>query len=173
MRPLPPVISKEIGLRHEWRVEIEADSNPALTIVTLGPKHQKPWRRLWLQYLDFYQVDLSAHVTAHTWHNILDNENVLGLGACRGPELVGFAIVILHEASWSDRRSAYIEDLFVCSSERGRGFGRRIIDGVIRRARADRCGAVYWHTQASNTVARRLYDSCCPADDFVRYRLPI
>src|SRR6266496_3414113 len=152
-------------------MEIEAECNPALTIVTLRPKHQEQWHRLWLQYLDFYKVDLSEHVTAHTWRNILENENVLGLGACRGPELVGFAIAILHEATWSDRQSAYLEDLFVCSAERGRGSGRRIIDEVIRRARANGCGTVCWHTQTSNTVARRLYDSYCPADDFVRYRL--
>jgi len=173
IRPLPPIISKEIGLRHECWMGTEADIEPALTIAKLRPQEEGQWRRLWRQYLDFYEVDLAEPVTAHAWHNILENENVLGLGASRGSDLVGFAIVILHEATWSLRRSAYLEDLFVCSAQRGRGVGRRIIDQLIHRARASGWGTIYWHTQASNSGARALYDSYCLADDFVRYRLTI
>jgi GNAT superfamily N-acetyltransferase len=154
-------------------METEADKEPALTIAALRPQHEERWRRLWRQYLDFYEVDLPECVTAHSWRNILENENVLGLGASRGSGLVGFAIVILHEATWSVRRNAYLEDLFVRRDERGRGVGRRIIDHLIRRARADAWGTLYWHTQSSNTGARRLYDQFCQADDFVRYRLMI
>ena len=80
---------------------------------------------------------------------------------------------ILHEATWSIGRAAYLEDLFVRDDERGRGTGRTLIDEVIRCARAAHCATVYWHTQASNDVARRLYDSYGRADDFVRYRLPL
>jgi len=173
IRPLPPTISKEIGLLHERRMEAEVDKESALTIAALRPQQEEQWRRLWRQYLDFYEVDLAEVVTAHAWRNILENQNVLGLGASRSSDLVGFAIVILHEATWSLRRNAYLEDLFVCSDERGRGVGRRIVDQLIHRARANEWGTVYWHTQAGNTGARALYDSYCLADDFVRYRLTI
>jgi GNAT superfamily N-acetyltransferase len=173
IQPLPPIISKEIGLHHECCMETKADKEPALTIAALRPEQEDQWRWLWEQYLDFYEVGLAEDVTAHAWRNILVNQNVLGLGASRSSDLIGFAIVILHEATWSVRRNAYLEDLFVCGDERGRGIGRRIIDQLIDRARANEWGTVYWHTQASNTGARALYDSYCLADDFVRYRLTI
>jgi GNAT superfamily N-acetyltransferase len=154
-------------------METKAASDPALTIAPLCPDHEGQWRRLWRQYLDFYKVDLSELVTAHTWRSILENDNILGLGASRGSGLVGFAIVVIHDATWSDRRSACLEDLFVRSAERGRGVGRGLIDQVIDLARANEGGAVYWHTQAGNAGARALYDTYGLADDFVRYRLAL
>jgi ribosomal protein S18 acetylase RimI-like enzyme len=129
------------------------------------------WRSLWRSYCEFYQVSLSDAVTAHTWRNIVANDRVIGLAASRGGELAGFGIAVLHDATWSEGPSAYLEDLFVREDERGRGIGRAIIDELILRGRAEGWGAIYWHTRADNAAARRLYDSYCPADDFVRYRL--
>jgi len=44
-------------------------------------------------------------------------------------------------------------------------------DDLVARARAAGWSRLYWHTQESNAVARRLYDQFGHADDFVRYRL--
>ena len=139
----------------------------------IEPRHEGQWHDLWKQYLDFYDAEIPDAVTRHTWQRMLDDELVIGLAAVSPTGLVGFAITILHEATWSIGRTSYLEDLFVGADERGRGTGRKLIDEVIRRARAEGCVSVYWHTRASNVVARRLYDSFCAADDFVRYRLSL
>jgi GNAT superfamily N-acetyltransferase len=144
-----------------------------IRIESIRPQQEEQWRGLWSQYLDFYRAQVPEAVTAHTWQRILENESVVGLAAVRGTDLVGFAIAILHEASWSIGRTAYLEDLFVQSDQRGRGTGRMLIDELIRRTRLEGCATLYWHTQASNADARRLYDSYGSADDFVRYRLAL
>ena len=46
-----------------------------------------------------------------------------------------------------------------------------MIEDLIALARARGWSRLYWHTQAGNVPARRLYDSFVRADDFVRYRL--
>lgn len=168
-RPLAPTIPTPDCARHEDRMEDKA--NRELTVDAIGAGHEKEWRHLWQQYLEFYETDLPEAVTAQTWQNILANDKVIGLGAIRSGRLIGFAIIIIHQATWSDRPTAYLEDLFVSSDERGQGAGRMLIDEVIGRARGCGWGSLYWHTRASNAVARRLYDSYCGADDFVRYRL--
>lgn len=142
-----------------------------LIIGPLRSGHEEEWRRLWQHYLEFYETDLHGAVTAHTWQHILANDDVVGIGATRDGRLVGFAIVIVHPATWSDRPAAYLEDLFVSSDQRGLGVGRMLVDETIRCAKASGWGSLYWHTQAKNAAARRLYDSYCQADDVVRYRL--
>jgi GNAT superfamily N-acetyltransferase len=141
--------------------------------LAIQPQHERQWRDLWQQYLNFYDAGVPDLVTDLTWQKMLDGGSVIGLAAVCPPNLVGFAIAVLHEATWSIGRAAYLEDLFVCDNERGRGVGRKLIDEVILCARAEGCAVVYWHTRASNDAARRLYDSYADADDFVRYRLTL
>lgn len=150
---------------------MKSASAPDLTVGPILACNEEEWRQLWQRYLEFYETDLPGPVTAHTWQNILANDNVVGIGAMRGERLVGFAIIVIHQATWSERPAAYLEDLFVSSDERGQGVGRMLIDEAIRRARASGWGSLYWHTKANNAAARRLYDTYCQADDFVRYRL--
>ena len=40
-------------------------------------------------------------------------------------------------------------------------------------ARAKGWHRLYWHTDATNTTARKLYDSFIPTDGNVRYRLTL
>lgn len=50
-------------------------------------------------------------------------------------------------------------DIVVDESHRGRGFGRRIMNGIIDAAKAKRLGKGYLQVLASNTVALELYES--------------
>ena len=40
-------------------------------------------------------------------------------------------------------------------------------------ARARGCVRVYWHTQTSNTTARRLYDQVALDKRFMQYQIPL
>ena len=144
-----------------------------LVIKDLQPRHEAQWRVLWGQYAEFYKARISEAVTAQTWQSICEDREFVGLAATRSGALAGFAIAIVHKATWSIGGTVYLEDLFVAPSERGRGIGRALIDEVLKRARERGCASVYWHTQSENAAARRLYDSYCQADNFVRYRIPL
>lgn len=141
-------------------------------IRTAAAADETEWRRLWAGYLDFYETVVPAHVTNATWTRMLDpGSSMLGRVAEGDKGLLGFTISVVHPSTWSDRSIAYLEDLFVDPQDRSRGLGRALIDDLLELARQHGWSRLYWHTNAGNSVARRLYDRYCPADGFVRYRL--
>lgn len=132
------------------------------------------WRRLWTGYNDFYETSVADPVTDHTLHRLLDPASpVVGRIAENNGRIVGFAIFVLHESTWTTSPSCYLEDLFVDPSARGAGAGHALIQDLIDLGRSRGWSRVYWHTRATNEKARRLYDRFVEADDFVRYRLTL
>lgn len=141
-----------------------------LAVRDAAPTDEPRWRALWADYLRFYRTELTEAVTADTWRRILDPASAL---FCRvatlDEQVVGFAVCVLHEGTWSPAPVCYLEDLFVDDSTRGGGAGRALIDDLAARGRRDGWRRLYWHTQNGNAVARRLYDHYASVSDFVRY----
>lgn len=130
------------------------------------------WRRLWDGYTRFYGAVVPPQVTERTWARILDPASpVIGRVAEREGRLVGLTVSVLHEATWAITPVLYLEDLFVDPDTRGGGIGRALMQDVIAQAEGRGCARLYWHTEAHNAAARRLYDTFVQADDFVRYRM--
>ncbi len=130
------------------------------------------WRRLWAGYNAFYHAHVDDLVTSVTWSRILDpGAPVFSRLAEREGRAVGISVSVLHPGTWTPDPICYLEDLFVEADARGSGVGRALIDDLIALGRERGWGRLYWHTQACNAIARRLYDRYTAADDFVRYRL--
>jgi GNAT superfamily N-acetyltransferase len=64
----------------------------------------------------------------------------------------------------------YLQDLFTDASQRGKGVGRALIEGVYGQARLAGSPRVYWHTHETNTTAMALYDKVAQHSGFVVYR---
>jgi len=144
----------------------------SLTIRPVRQDDEAVWRELWAGYLDFYEAALPATVTDATWNRILaDDDTFQAIVAERDGEVIGFANVVLHDFTWSDRPAALLHDLFVRPDVRGGGVGRALIDHVVAQGRRERWNRVYWLTKEDNATARRLYDTYAPADGFIRYRV--
>ncbi|MFG1463983.1 GNAT family N-acetyltransferase [Xanthobacter sp. DSM 24535] len=145
-----------------------------ITIRDAQPQDEARWRVLWAGYTAFYEAEIPADITAYTWERILDPASSI---FCRVAEnagvVVGFAVCVLHPGTWDRGPRCYLEDLFVDEAVRGGGIGRMLIQNLIDAGKAEGWQDLYWHTKASNATARRLYDSFAPADEFVRYRLPL
>ena len=142
-----------------------------LTIRELRRDDKAQWDDLWRGYLDFYRQTLSADVTQLTWNRLIDaNQQPHALVAEDGARVVGFVHYHFHLSTWSAAGYCYLEDLFVDPGYRGKGAGRALIEAVYEAA--DQCGVpgVYWHTEATNTPARTLYDKLAKLTPFVRYR---
>jgi GNAT superfamily N-acetyltransferase len=137
------------------------------------PDDEAAWRGLWAQYLDFYETELADEVTATTWARIVGPDPAFFCRVAVNSEdtTVGFAIGIVHPASWTTAPVLYLEDLFVDPSARGGGVGRALIDDLVALCKARGWARLYWHTDTDNARARALYDSYQPADAVVRYRL--
>ena len=132
------------------------------------------WRQLWAAYLAFYEATVDAEATDFTLRRILDPVNPLfGRIAEREGVVVGFAVCVLHEGTWSTRPTCYLEDLFVDPAVRGAGVGRGLLDDLLSLSAERGWSSIYWHTRSDNVQARKLYDHYVTADEFVRYRLAI
>lgn len=143
-----------------------------IAVRDIEPPDYPDWLRMWRAYCAFYETDVSAAVTASTWHRIIARDagvyGLLAVGAATG-EPLGFANYVVHPFTWSERPACYLEDLFVRAERRGGGVGRTLIDALVARGGRSGWARVYWMTRESNAAARRLYDRFGAADDFVRY----
>ncbi|WP_245607123.1 GNAT family N-acetyltransferase [Pseudonocardia spinosispora] len=136
------------------------------------------WLPLWDGYNAFYgrsgATALPTDVTRMTWARFLDAyEPVHALVAESGRELIGLAHYLFHRNTISLMPDCYLQDLFTIAPARGRGVGLGLITAVNERARTLGAARVYWHTQATNETARRLYDKVAELPGFVLYRQPL
>ncbi len=141
----------------------------------LRQEDRAPWDVLWAGYLAFYGASLAPETTEATWGRLLDpGAPMFGRVAVDVEgRLLGFAHALAHEGTWTTTPQCYLEDLFVDPKARGVGAGRALIDDLLAVCRARGWSRLYWHTQAGNAAARRLYDAYSPADDMLRYRVGV
>ncbi|WP_343078754.1 GNAT family N-acetyltransferase [Ostreiculturibacter nitratireducens] len=146
----------------------------SLGIRDAAPGDEAQWRRLWRDYLDYYGVTLAPGVADRTWARILDADCSLSMRvAVTDRGIVGFAIYLAHESSWSLAQDCYLEDLFVSEAARGRGIGRALIEDVIALARSRGYSRLYWMADQENATARALYDRFAETDNHIRYRMTL
>lgn len=132
---------------------------------------QTAWRPLWDAYCTFYEAHVPDEVSATTWARFFDPAEAMFIfGAYDDSDrLIGFTTYLFHRSTWSSAWSCYLEDLFVDPNVRGGGTGAALIEAVADIAREKECGRLYWHTNASNKVARGLYDKVADLTEFLKY----
>lgn len=137
-----------------------------------APADEDAFRRLYAAYVAFLASTVEPAVVSHTIRRFSDPSSGM---FCRiaeaGGVVRGFAVCLLHEGTWVTRPICYLEDLFVDPAARGAGLGRALIEDLAAICRDRGYARLYWHTQASNATARRLYDRFAAADGAVRYTM--
>nr|WP_279116148.1 GNAT family N-acetyltransferase [Enterobacter soli] len=145
----------------------------AVTVRAVRAEDYPQWRPLWDGYTHFYDCVLDESVTASTWERALDPYSSM---FCRVAEsegrVIGFAMCVLHEGTWSTAPLCYLEDLFVDATLRGAGTGQALIDALMEEGKREGWSKLYWVTRQNNP-ARKLYDRFGEADDYVRYRISL
>lgn len=143
----------------------------SIEIRPVSPADHAVWLPLWQGYLQFYQSELPAEVSAITWQRFLDPSEPThaALAWCDG-QAVGLVQWIFHRTNWSVEHSCYLQDLFVAEGLRGSGVGRQLIEHVYAQARAAGASRVHWLTHESNTDARQLYERIAERSGFLQYR---
>jgi GNAT superfamily N-acetyltransferase len=132
------------------------------------------WKALWDGYNAFYgragPTALPDAITARTWDWFFDPaESVFSLVAESEGRVVGLAHYLFHRSTSRPTDVCYLQDLFTAGDLRGRGIGRRLIEGVLESARAAGCCRVHWQTHARNAAARALYDQLAEHRGFLVY----
>ncbi|MET8849323.1 GNAT family N-acetyltransferase [Amycolatopsis sp. NPDC004625] len=143
-----------------------------ITIGGLTEEDRPAWENLFAGYNSFYGRTLAPDLVDRAWREFASGARMHALGARLGGELVGIVHFLTH-ASTTSADVCYLQDLFTDEKARGRGAARALIEAVADWARTQGCGRVYWHTQTSNTTARRLYDRVALDKGFMQYQLPL
>jgi GNAT superfamily N-acetyltransferase len=148
-----------------------ATTIPPATVRRLLDTDHDRWQLLWAGYLAFYRADVPPEVTALTFERLRDGRDGLAaLVAVDGDDqAIGFAHLVFHPSTWSDRGYCYLEDLYVEPAHRGAGVARALIEAVYALAAERGVQRVYWHTQQYNGPARSLSDTVGTPTSFVVY----
>ena len=129
------------------------------------------WRRLWRDYLAFYETDLPENIYDIYFERLLgdDSQDFHGLIAELDGQPIGLTHYVFHRHGWKIENTCYLQDLYADPNARGQGVGRALIEAVY--AAADKAGApsVYWLTQDFNAEARVLYDRIGELTPFIKY----
>lgn len=147
---------------------------PELTIRPIEAADEEGWRRLWTDYLAFYETTLPEAIFEQTFARIVADAHPgpFGMLAVADGRPVGLVHYIFHRSCWKIEESCYLQDLYVEPGTRGGGVGRKLIETVYARADAAGNPRVYWLTQEFNYRGRMLYDSVGVRTPFIRYDRP-
>lgn len=140
---------------------------------SLEQSDHESWRRLWTDYLTFYETSVPEAVYALTWKRLFDDGafEPRGFIALLDDRPVGLVHYMFHRTCWSEADNCYLQDLFSAPEARGNGVGTALIDAV-RKAAAERgVTNIYWMTHETNATARRLYDKVARRTGFIEYDL--
>lgn len=148
--------------------------NQAVRIRPIERSDYDAWCALWNGYNAFYgrtgATALPEQITSATWKRFFTaDEPVRGFVAVQQSEIVGLANYLFHRSTTRLHDVCYLQDLYTIKEQRGKGIGRQLILAVYEAARQEGCSRVYWHTQASNTSGRALYDKVAAHKGFIVY----
>ncbi|MES2129561.1 MAG: GNAT family N-acetyltransferase [Pseudomonadota bacterium] len=144
------------------------------TIRPIERQDYAQWRVLWDGYNAFYgrsgPTSLDEAITEATWERFFSaQEPVHALVAIEQGQVVGLAHFLYHRSTTRLHDVCYLQDLFTVEHLRGRGVGRRLIEGVYAVAHEAGSSRVYWSTQTSNAAGRALYDKVARHLGFIIY----
>jgi GNAT superfamily N-acetyltransferase len=86
---------------------------------------------------------------------------------------VGFAVYFFNFSTWLGRPGLYLEDLFVKTEMRGRGYGRALLVHLAKIARDHNCGRMEWAVLTWNEPAIEFYKKigAVPLEEWRVFRL--
>ncbi len=143
-----------------------------LTIRPLAAADETQWRRLWTDYLAFYESTVPEEVFRTTFERLLSDGEYepSALIAELDGQPVGLVHYLFHRHCWRVENACYLQDLYADPQVRGTGVGRALIEAVYAAADKAGCPSVYWLTQDFNETARQLYDRIAKKTPFIVYR---
>jgi GNAT superfamily N-acetyltransferase len=143
-----------------------------LTVTRPAVDDRAAWESLFRAYIDFYGRSEPQSMYDRAWEEFARDERLHALVAKADGQVVGI-VHFLEHPSTSSADVCYLQDLFTTPLARGQGVGRALIEAVADHAQELGCARLYWQTQTTNTVARRLYDTITDDSTFTVYRLPL
>jgi GNAT superfamily N-acetyltransferase len=142
-----------------------------VTVRQLQLSDHADWRRLWTDYLVFYNATVPEEVYAGTWRRLFTPGEFepKGFIALFEGKPAGLVHYLYHRSCWSLTNNCYLQDLYADPAARGRGVGAALIEAVRQEAANLDISNVYWMTHETNATARKLYDRVARRTGFIEY----
>ncbi len=88
---------------------------------------------------------------------------------------VGFALFFHNYSTFKAKPGIYFEDLFILPQQRGKGYGRTLLNAVIDTAKQRNCGRVEWSVLDWNTPAIEFYKTmgAQSMDEWTTFRITL
>lgn len=104
---------------------------------------------------------------------LFEKESAEVIFAVDGGKEVGFALFFHNFSTFLGKAGLYLEDLFVLSEERGKGYGKALIMKLAEIALERGCGRFEWSCLDWNTPSIEFYKSlgAVPMEEWTVYRL--
>ena len=104
---------------------------------------------------------------------LFEKESAEVIFAVDGGKEVGFALFFHNFSTFLGKVGLYLEDLFVLSEERGKGYGKALIMKLAEIALERGCGRFEWSCLDWNTPSIEFYKSlgAVPMEEWTVYRL--
>lgn len=104
---------------------------------------------------------------------IFDKEKADVIFACLDEQEIGFALFFHNFSTFLGRAGLYLEDLYVCPEQRGKGYGKAILKQLAAIAVERNCGRLEWSCLDWNRPSIEFYLSIGaePMSDWTVYRL--
>lgn len=121
----------------------------SFTIEAIKESDYAEWSAVWKQYLDFYETSLPEEQYKNTFKRLITPETDKGkdlfgfLLRDDSKEVKGLAHFLFHANCWTDKPHCYLNDLFVGSECRGRGFGKELILATQKISKEKGCARLY------------------------------
>lgn len=143
----------------------------SIVIRPLTADDHDAWRRLWTDYLIFYETSVSEEVYATSFARLLSDASgeYSALVAVVDGQIVGLAHYLFHRFMWTVEDTCYLMDLFTAPELRGKGVARALINAVHAEAKRGGIKLTYWNTQETNYKGRTLYDQVATKVPYVTY----
>ena len=132
------------------------------------------WKKLYLQYGDFYQVPMNDHGLSVVWSWIHDPSHAMeGLVLENNSKLIGLAHFRKMPNPLRACEIGFLDDLFVDPKERGSRFGEALIEELVKIAIKKGWPKIRWITADNNYRARTLYDRVAKKTQWITYEIDV
>ncbi|MGV3460040.1 MAG: GNAT family N-acetyltransferase [Flavobacterium sp.] len=110
---------------------------------------------------DFYAIDgypIDVAVSKGLMHEFIENPSLgVGFMIYNDNASVGYVILTFVFSFEYKGRIAFLDELYIDSSQRGKGIGKLALDFVTEQAKSHAVKIIYLEIEGHNTVAQKLY----------------
>ena len=154
-------------LRNEFEVEM------SVTVRPVAKRDRQDWDTLFKAYCKFGGDQQTAGMRDRVWDWIHDEtaQTTCFIAAHDAGDVIGFVHFREYERPMPATKGAYIDDMFVSPSARGKGVVDQLIGSVGEYAKKQGLDVVRWMTSDTNYRARSVYDRHATKSNWITYQL--